>query len=268
MRKVIVLVLALILLMGMAAPAYAAETTAAEEAQKFLVSSTAKESECFFLAESMAPEYLESLKEAIDAEDEIAGDGIVKYYMFYLSLSEPATVEFWVPDVRNVIVKQFVDDEWVLRQYTRNQDDTITVKNAVSSPTIIYTVKGVGSPTAKWESDTATALLPVFVSATSDDCNLCSVLDDYKLTAETRQDFADAQDALKDAVPAGMVARYFFYVCTSETCTMVLKIGNFTELTIKQYQEGQWVELKHTVNSDGTISIENVVESPMAIFTK
>ena len=271
MKKAIVWILSLVLIIGMAVPAYAADTAAQKQSKAFLVSSTAKDSKCAFLneADALTEDELASLTDAQKEELEAAEKGMDKRDLFYFSTSEPTTAVFRVPDIRNLTVKQFIDGKWVTLKSTINADGTITVENAVSAPMMIFAVpkNKVASPTAPQESTTVTSLLPVFVSSTSDDCALYSVLEGYKLSADARQAFEDAQNSLKDALPEGMAARYFFYVYTSEPCTLVLRISNFKELVVKQYIDGKWQELACTVNAGGTVTIENVVEGPMAIFT-
>lgn len=265
MKKAIVLILSVALLLGIAVPA-----AAAEQSKSFLVSATAKDSKCAFLneADDLTDEELASLTDAEKAELEAAVKGMEKSHLFYFSTSEKTEAVFYVPGIRNAAVKQFVDGKWVSLKTTINPDGTITVEDAVSGPMLVFSVpKKVASPMAPQESATVTALLPVFVSSTADECTLYSVLDVYKLSADARLAFEDAQKSLKDAVPEGMTARYFFYVYTSEPCTLVLRISNFDKLVVKQYLNGKWEELKVTVNADGTVAIENVVEGPMAIFT-
>lgn len=272
MKKAIVLILSLVLILSMAVPAFAAAGDEKTASQDFLVSSTAKDSKCAFLNElgELSEEALAELTDAQKAELEAAQEGMDKHDLFYFSTDEPATVVFRVPGIRNLAVKQFIDGKWVTLKSQINADGTITVANVTSGPMMIFATPKdkVASPAAEEESETVTSLLPVFVSSTSGDCVLFSVLDYYKLSADARKAFEDAQNSLDTAVPAGMAARYFFYVYTSEPCTLVLRISNFTELVVKQYLDGKWVELKSTANSDGTVSIENVVEGPIAIFTK
>ena len=55
---------------------------------------------------------------------------------------------------------------------------------------------------------------------------------------------------------------------TITPATLTVKIANVTKVVVKQFVDSKWVELKSTVNGDGTVTIEGVVEAPMAIFTK
>ena len=62
--------------------------------------------------------------------------------------------------------------------------------------------------------------------------------------------------------------RYFFYFYTSEPCDAVFRIEGYQELVFMQYVDGEWVTLEFTANEDGTVTVLNVVEGPMAIFVK
>ena len=127
------------------------------------------------------------------------------------------------------------------------------------------------SPTAPVESATTTAPLPVVVPSASDDVALVATNDVAKLPEGAREVLVEAQNALKDAVPEGMKAQYFLYVDVSNTSgssDIVLKIDNISEIVVKQFIDGKWVELEATINPDGTVSVKSVVSGPIAIFTK
>ena len=49
---------------------------------------------------------------------------------------------------------------------------------------------------------------------------------------------------------------------------MTIKVEKTEGIVVMQFVDGKWVELKCTVNGDGTVTIEGVVKAPMAIFTK
>lgn len=146
---------------------------------------------------------------------------------------------------------------------------------------------GTASPTAPTTSETTTAPLPEVTTSevTAADGTVVIVepieaTDTTKLAEEEKTTLAAAQTALAEAAPAGMKAQYFFYVKVSEkdaagaakkyngSVTMTIKLDNAEGLIVMQFVDGKWVELKATVNADGTVSIEGVVDAPMAIFTK
>lgn len=142
---------------------------------------------------------------------------------------------------------------------------------------------GTASPTAPTTSETTTAPLPEVTTTevTAEDGTVIVVepveATDTKLAEEEKAELATAQTALGDAAPAGMKAQYFFYVrvyaqddATKKVApaTITIKLEGVTEVVVKQFVDGKWVELKSTVNGDGTVTIEGVVDAPMAIFTK
>ena len=128
----------------------------------------------------------------------------------------------------------------------------------------------VNSPTAPVASETKTAALPVVVDTLSAGVALIPVNAAATLAAEAKETFATAQAELKAAAPAGMAVKYFAYVAveSDSAVTVALKIANVQSVTVMQFLDGKWVELKCTLNADGTITIEGVVEGPIAIFTK
>ena len=272
MKRMLGFALTLMLVFSVAAPVAAAANTTDDQNKPFVVSSTSKDGECAFLDEvdKLTEDQIAALTEAQKEELKAAAKDMDVRDLFYFSTSKPTTVVFQVPDIRGASVKQFVDGKWVDLKTTINDDGTITVENAVSAPMMIFTAPKAPklSPTAPEESATTTALLPVLVSSTSEDCALFTVKQGYKLSAEARKAFEDAQDELKKAVPTGMAARYFFYLYSSKPCTVVFRIQNVTEVVVKQYIDGARVVRESTLNKDGTVSVKDVEEGPIAIFTK
>lgn len=119
------------------------------------------------------------------------------------------------------------------------------------------------SPKAATASPSATAPLPTVIGS---DVKIVAATD-AALTADEKTALASAQAVLADALPAGMKAQYFFYVQAEGTVSLTVKVSA-ADLVVKQFVDGKWVELKTTVNADGTVTIEGVVAGPMAIFTK
>lgn len=129
------------------------------------------------------------------------------------------------------------------------------------------------SPTAPEATPTKTSPLPVVADEEQEaDCKLISIYDADELTEEERAIFKEAQKTLKAAVPAGMRVKYYFYhwyfKTPVEPCTHILDIGNFNEVVVKQFVEGKWVELDVKVIEDGTISVSDILNGPMAIIVK
>lgn len=139
----------------------------------------------------------------------------------------------------------------------------------------------VGTPAAapvSSPSATPEDLKPLVVETSSPNLEIMSAEEIKDLPEEKQQAYADAMDALKedkDAVPEGMAVRYAFYCSvteegstTNEALSMTIELDDFKELVIKQFIDGKWVELEYVINEDGTITILNVVDGPMAIFVK
>ena len=142
---------------------------------------------------------------------------------------------------------------------------------------------GTSSPKAPTVSQTTTAPLPKVVEQivkAEDGTEVIIELlaaDDSKLTEKEKETLAEAQAALAKATPSGMKAQYFFFVKVIVKDDATKKVGpvavtfevdNVTEVVVKQFVDGAWVELKATLNADGKVSVEGVVDGPMAIFTK
>lgn len=154
----------------------------------------------------------------------------------------------------------------------------------------------VTSPVAEDTSDTTTAPLPggvknafvVDVEADSEVAGdavllveLITVEEAGKQPEEAQKTFAAAQKQLAEAKPADMKAQYFFYVNIVKTdaarsfsekydgaVSLTVRIKNITDVVVKQFVDGKWVELEAIINADGTVTILGVVEGPIAIFTK
>lgn len=138
-----------------------------------------------------------------------------------------------------------------------------------------------GSPKAPAASETTTASLPVVADVKAEDgstvtVEMVSVEDTKGLSEEAVKDFTAAQEKLAEAAPAGMKTQYFTYVkatgadgkAATSPVSMSVKVANATKVVAKQFVDGKWVELKVTVNADGTVTIEGLVDGPLAIFTK
>lgn len=128
----------------------------------------------------------------------------------------------------------------------------------------------VGSPVAEESSGTATSDT-VFLISTDNEKNyfeLVPVDEAEKLSEDAQTDYEDAQKSLAEQAPAGMRAQYFFYVLTDKPTTAVFQIEGITELVVKQFINGEWVELEAVINGDGTVTVKGVVEGPIAFFTK
>ena len=154
----------------------------------------------------------------------------------------------------------------------------------------------VTSPVAPETSETTTAPLPEIVeidvvvdveteTKTDDDTVIIvepvTAEDADKLSEKAQTAYAAAQGQLAEAKLADMKTQYFFYVTIVKTdeersfrevydgaVNMTVKIANVKNVVVKQFVDGKWVELEAIINADGTVTIQGVVEGPIAIFTK
>ena len=145
----------------------------------------------------------------------------------------------------------------------------------------------VGSPVAPTTSETTTAPLPeVIVEEIKTEDGATVTIEPVaadkveEMPEEDQKTFVAAQEKLAEAAPAGMKTQYFFYAKVTKTAAdgttgkadapvkMTVKVDNVDNVVVKQFVDGKWVERKVTVNADGTITIEGVVDGPIAIFTK
>ena len=109
--------------------------------------------------------------------------------------------------------------------------------------------------------------LPFLVYATSEEYELVPTWKaKEKLTAEEQEILAQAKEDLKEAVPEGMRARYFFFFRTNRTCDAVFNIPGYSNIVFKQFVDGEWVELKSEIDENGYFVVKDVVNAPMAIF--
>ena len=121
----------------------------------------------------------------------------------------------------------------------------------------------VGSPAGSKED-----LKPLLVTADSDEYGIVTAEEVSELPEEAQKAFAEAKENLEEAVPEGMVVRYFFYFCTNETCDAVFNVEGYQGPVFMQYVDGEWIMLESTANEDGTVTVHDVVDAPMAILVK
>ena len=145
----------------------------------------------------------------------------------------------------------------------------------------------VTSPVAPETSETTTAPLPeVIVEEVKTEDGATIVVEPVaadkveEMPAEDQKTFVAAQEKLVEAAPAGMKTQFFFYVKVTKIeadgttaksdapVSMTVKVDNAAKVVVKQFVDGKWVERKVVVNADGTITIEDVVDGPIAIFMK
>ena len=128
-------------------------------------------------------------------------------------------------------------------------------------------------PAAALASPGATAqkLTPILTEESSLIVKLHDTEEVLKLSEAIQNLMAEVKGKLKDACPEGFAVRYFFYVEIiggEALVSVTFEPIAHNEIMFKQYVNGAWTELKFDVNKDDTITVYNVVEAPLAIFTK
>lgn len=124
------------------------------------------------------------------------------------------------------------------------------------------------SPVAPVENEQETAALPVVVDL-DPDMQVVTVNNAKTLPEEDQKNFAEAQQTLKDAVPEGMMTRYFFYVMNKGGAAkdVTMKMANAKSVAAKLFNNGKWNTLETVVNDNGTVVIKNVTTGALAVFT-
>ena len=152
MKKMLVLVLAVIMVMSMAVPAAALNSPTATAAD--LTPVLTKEStlivELHTTADvlKLAEEVQEVMAEAKEDLQEAAPKGFAVKYFFYVEIigtEKSVAVEFEPikgitaeTDAARLVVMQFVNGKWVELEFTINADGTITVLGVVEGPIAVF----------------------------------------------------------------------------------------------------------------------------------
>lgn len=141
----------------------------------------------------------------------------------------------------------------------------------------------VVSPTAPVYNQNTTAPVPEMVGFEAEGGENASLIVDLVpveeapiLSEEAQEVYATAQEALEEACPNGMNVLYFCYVTIQQegemekvnSVSLTLRIEGITQIVVKQFIDGKWVELESIINGDGTVTIKGVQEGPIAIFTR
>ncbi len=201
---------------------------------------------------------------------------------FYVDMCEDcqeSTADFRVENFDRLLVKQYVDHQWVSVEFTVNGDGTISVYGLVDGPVVFVvgrlidvTEEPTEEPTVPKSAEAdAEDLAPIVVDASCDQIMVYTTETVELLHHEEQKLLEKAKEMLPEAVPEGMAVRYLFYVDICEECNesvVEFELDAYEDLVIKQFVGEKWVELKFTVNPGGTITVDDVVDGPLAIFVK
>ena len=228
-------------------------------------------------AENLPEEQQKEFADAQGSLEDATPDGMTPQYFFFFrafrkgegdqltKIEDPIDVKFLINGIDEVVVKQYIDGEWVELPATINEDGTVTVEGLVEAPTAIFTK---ASLSAEAEGDDADKIIIELVPMEEAD----------RLTEEQRGIFEESEKTLADNTPAEMDTCFRFfrafyvngdvYTPVTEPLTFKLNMAGIEELAIKQYLNQEWVDTSAVINSNGTITVEDAVEGPIAIFTK
>ena len=115
-------------------------------------------------------------------------------------------------------------------------------------------------------------LTPVLTKPSQAIVRLIPTEEIHKESEEIQNEMAEAKENLAKARPKRFAVKYFFYVdiIGNETTVTIdfepIKIVDENKLVVMQFIDEEWVEIKFTINEDGTITVYNVVEGPIAFF--
>lgn len=272
MKKVLSFVLAIGLVIGMIMPAYAvateslgSDTARQEDLIPFLVdaSSAAYEIKSAEEIEDLPEESQENFQAAKETLEDTIPEGMAVRYFFYFVTDTPCTATFRIEDfgqedigqdsARRIVFIQFVDKKWTKLESVMNEDGTITALNVQDGPMAVLI-----------QNDS----VPFLIEASSETYEIKSGVDIDDLPERSRESFYAAKEVLADAAPKGMTMRNFFYFATSKPCSAVFLIEDFSEIAFRQFADRKWIELEFTINKDRTITVLNVVDAPLVIYTK
>lgn len=261
MKKLLSFVLATVLLLGLAAPAFAAQSPAAEESvPSLLLSATSGKYRLVTTQNvySLSKQDRETFKSGQKSLPDAVPAGTSSRYYFFLETSEQCDVVFNINGFTVPIVMQYVDDEWVELDYEINKDGTITVKDAVNAPIAFFFLNDGWNKT-------------LLISTTTKKHKLVTTQSIGTLPQKDQNMFRNAFNALSKAVEKenaegeNLRVRYFFFLSASETCDALFGIDFAENPTIKQFVDGEWVELELVSGDDATTVAKQAENAPVVI---
>lgn len=207
---------------------------------------------------------VESDKELVNADTE----GLSLRYFFYseiLSGESAISLEFEPIPHNEILFMQYIDSMWVQLEHSIAVNGVITVIDIVDAPLAIFT-DGMASP-----GGLLVKLLPILNDESYLIVQLHNLEEVATLSEEIQNRIAEAKDQLKDTCPEGFVVKYFFeleIIGTDSAVSVDFEPINHNAIVFKQYVDGTWVELEHSVENGGIITVDGLVNGPVATFTK
>ena len=207
---------------------------------------------------------VESDKELENADTE----GLALRYFFYseiLSGEDTIAMEFEPIPHHEILFMQYIDSMWVQLEHSMAANGVITVVDIADAPLAIFT-DGKASP-----GGFLAKLVPILTDESYLTVQLHNLEEVVTLSEEIQNRIAEAKDQLKDACPKGFAVKYFFemeIIGTDSAVTVDFEPIDHSVILFKQYVDGAWVELEHSVAGNGIITVSGLVNGPVAVFTK
>lgn len=145
MRKVLTFVLAVMLVMSMAVPAFAVSSpvapvaSATKTAALPVAAETLPEGVKLVAITALTAEAKEAVAAAQAELKAAAPVGMAVKYFFYVEAEETVELTLKLAKVAEVTVMQFVDGKWIEVESVLNADGTVTIKGVVEGPIAIFT---------------------------------------------------------------------------------------------------------------------------------
>lgn len=267
MKKALVFVLAIVLVLSLAMPAFAAglniQSPIGEDGLPLLITTTADKYQLVTIRDAwkLTKEEQQNFKDSLKDLPDAVPQGTNARYFFFLQVTEKCDAVFNINGFNVPIFMQYVDGEWVELDYVVNEDGTVTVKDVVNAPmAICFLTNG--------DTD------PLLISASAKKYEIVITKNIEKLPEASQKALKDAFDVLFDVLEKRneeaeeeeqLRLRYFFYLSTSETCDAVFNVDAAQKPVFQQFVNGEWVELAYTDNGDSTVTVKSVQDAPMAI---
>lgn len=280
MKKVLAFVLAVVMVMGMAIPA-AADDTSPVDLMYILTEGSGEKAKVYSPEEVknlLAEDNQKLMAEASEKLEEACPDGFeIKFFFSLELLGTEDSLIFEPIEHVEIVFMQYIDGAWAEREIVINEDKTITCYGAAEGPFAIFVsgvVSSVSGGNAALPSPGASAgdLLPGLVEDMEMIVKLHTPEEVQKLLSESIQKLmAEAKEKLKEACPEGFAVKFFFYVeiIGSEGPVSVnFEAIDHEEIAFMQYAGGEWVECEFSTSGDGAFTVNGIVEAPFAIFVK
>lgn len=194
--------------------------------------------------------------------------GLAQRYFFLAQLrqdEEFSSVDFEPIPHNEILFMQFVDGIWTTLEHSVGDDGVITVAAVANGPVVIFT-DSLGSAGANPMN-----LVPVLTEESYLITQLHTMDEAAVLPEDIQKQSEAAKDALQEACPQDFAVRYFFFLDVLEgegPVSITFEPIDHSEIQLKQFVDGQWVDVAFTKNQDGTLSVDGAVDAPMAVFTK